>query len=359
MTRVSTHTPRSLEGKSRQHAAGIDSLSKRPGFEPGGGVAVYEIKVFEDVNVVLAGDGAFWWPIPKDLNEAEIVLVEAGVSVASSSGSVEVDIMHFAGSPAGSSNGILTTKISIEPNEYNSKDSASQPVIASGGAYAVAHGDWLRIDVDAAGSGAQGLAVMVGLTPSPLGSVTIQGAKGDPGGVTAWTGQWATSTGYAEGEAVSHNGSAYVAVQGHTSGAASEPGVGVDWEDFWMPLVETELHSSIVYAIDGFGGQLVPGPQPAIRVPYDCTIESVTLLADRIGSVVIDIWKDSYANYPPTDADSITGASPPTITTAVKSEDTTLSGWTTSLLAGDTLIFNVDSVSLIRQLSVILTVRKE
>ena len=354
MTRVSTHTPRSLEGKSRQHAAGIDSLSKRPGFEPGGGVAVYEIKVFEDVNELVAGDGAFWWPIPEDLDGAEIIVVEAGVSTPSSSGSVQVQIRHFQGSPAGSSGDVLTTVISIDVGEYNSKDAAVQPVIA-GGAYEVAHGDWLRIDVDAAGTGAKGLAVMVGATPSPLGSVTIQGAKGDTGGVTSWTGAWSTTTTYVTNESVSHNGTSYVAIQGSTD---VEPGVDVGWEDYWQVLAESGMDAALEWHFDGSGYPIDPGVKTAIEVPWNCTIVEAVLAADRIGSLVVDVWRDTYDNYPPTDADSITGASPPTLNVEQKSRDQVLSGWSTSLVKGDWLIFNVDSCSLVTRGTLSLKVVK-
>jgi hypothetical protein len=71
----------------------------------------------------------------------------------------------------------------------------------------------------------------------------------------------------------------------------------------------------------------------------------VTLLADQSGSIVVDIWKDTYANYPPVDADSITASAVPTISSAAKSQDTSISGWTVAISAGDILGFNVDSIS--------------
>jgi hypothetical protein len=73
------------------------------------------------------------------------------------------------------------------------------------------------------------------------------------------------------------------------------------------------------------------------------------------GSIVIDIWKDSYANYPPTVADTITGSAKPTITTDTKANSSTLTGWTTSVTAGDILYFNVDSVTSIT--NVVLTMK--
>jgi len=93
-----------------------------------------------------------------------------------------------------------------------------------------------------------------------------------------------------------------------------------------------------------------------IEVQMACTITKCTMLADTTGSIVIDIWRDSYSNYPPDDTDSITASSPPTISSAIKSQDSTLSGWATSISAGDILRFNVDSCTDIRKLVLILTV---
>jgi hypothetical protein len=84
-------------------------------------------------------------------------------------------------------------------------------------------------------------------------------------------------------------------------------------------------------------------------VPFNCTITQSTLLADQSGSVVVDIYKCSYSDFaPPThpaSGDKITASAPPTITSAEKSQDTTLTGWTVSLSAGDILGYDVKSAT--------------
>jgi hypothetical protein len=98
--------------------------------------------------------------------------------------------------------------------------------------------------------------------------------------------------------------------------------------------------------IDGGGSTITTGVKGYVECPYAGTIVSATLVIDQSGAIVIDVWKDTYANFPPTDADSITAAAPPTIAASgVKSQDTTLTGWTTSVTAGDMFGFNVDSVT--------------
>ena len=114
--------------------------------------------------------------------------------------------------------------------------------------------------------------------------------------------------------------------------------------------------SAIEFVIDGGGSAITTGVKGFIEVPYACTITAVRLLADQSGSIVVDVWKDTYANYPPTDADSITASAVPTISTATKSEDATLTGWTTSVSVGDILGFNVDSITTCERVTVVLAV---
>ena len=105
------------------------------------------------------------------------------------------------------------------------------------------------------------------------------------------------------------------------------------------------------------------GAQVYVPVDYDCTIEQVTMftLSDTgsvTGSAVVDIWKDTYANYPPTDADSITASATPTISSGIKTQDSTLTGWTTSITAGDILAFNLDSITTATKVAISLKVKK-
>jgi len=104
------------------------------------------------------------------------------------------------------------------------------------------------------------------------------------------------------------------------------------------------------------GGVPSTGIKGDISVPYACRITGVRVLADQVGSAVLDILKDSYANFPPSTGDSIVGSAPPTLASAQASEDTTLAGWTTTLNAGDTLRFNLVSVSAVTRLTITLTV---
>lgn len=114
-------------------------------------------------------------------------------------------------------------------------------------------------------------------------------------------------------------------------------------------VVDLEPTVTFGIGIDGGGSVITTGVKGSIRIPFACTITKWTLLSDDAtptsGSIVVDIWKDSFANHPPTVADTITASAKPTITTATKAESSTLTGWTTAIAAGDILRFNVDSVT--------------
>ena len=117
-------------------------------------------------------------------------------------------------------------------------------------------------------------------------------------------------------------------------------------------------YASIVAVIDGGGSVITTGVKGDVRVPFACVIERASLLADVSGSIVVDIWVDTYANYPPTVADTITASAKPTISTATKAEDTTLTGWTTTLAEGSTIRYNVDSITTCTRVTVELRVRR-
>lgn len=122
---------------------------------------------------------------------------------------------------------------------------------------------------------------------------------------------------------------------------------------------DEKVKAVLSFVIDGGGNVITAGIKGNLEVPFKCTIQSISLLADQVGAIVIDIWKSTYVNFPPMDADSITASAPPTIiATADKSQDFTLSGWTTSLIEGDILRFNVDSATDIQRITLSLKVNK-
>lgn len=131
----------------------------------------------------------------------------------------------------------------------------------------------------------------------------------------------------------------------------------------WTDLTDggtTTLHShaaatrtvSIQFVIDGGGSAITTGLKGFMEVPFAMTITGWTILGDQSGSIVVDVWKDTYANYPPTVGDTIAGTEKPTLSTAIANQDLSLSTWTTAVSAGDILGFNVDSATTVTRVVV-------
>ncbi len=118
------------------------------------------------------------------------------------------------------------------------------------------------------------------------------------------------------------------------------------------------LVSTAGITIDGGGSAITTGVKGYVEVPFSGTITGWTLLADQTGSIVIDVWKDTYANYPPTSGDTITGADKPTISSSNKGQNLSVSSWTTSVTAGDVLGFNVDSCSTITRATLVIRISR-
>jgi hypothetical protein len=120
--------------------------------------AQYEIKVFGDTQALAAGDGVFIWPVPTDVGGMHLSGAEAGVSTVSSSGDITVQIRNITGVVD-----MLLDPITIEAGDFNSSGAAVQPATDSDTPEnaLVARGDRIAIDVDAAGTGAMGLAVIL------------------------------------------------------------------------------------------------------------------------------------------------------------------------------------------------------
>ncbi len=118
--------------------------------------------------------------------------------------------------------------------------------------------------------------------------------------------------------------------------------------------------ATLNYVIDGRGSAIATGAYPPFQFDFSGTIESVTLLGDptHVGSCVLDIWSDAYGNYPPTVADSITASAKPTLSSATKYQDATLTGWDTAITAGDSWIINVDSASTLQYVTLAVKIRR-
>jgi hypothetical protein len=177
-------------------------------------------------------------------------------------------------------------------------------------------------------------------TSGQSGTSGSSGTSGESGtsGTDGTSGQSGTSGSSGTSGESGTSGTDGTSGQSGTSGSSGTSGTS-----------QAGLNFTAVFS--GGGAVIAPGVITYIRAPRTCTITKVTLLADQTGSAVLDIYKDSYANFPPTAADSICASAKPTLSSAIKYEDSTLTGWTTSITAGQVLGFTLDSCSTITQIT--------
>ncbi len=114
-------------------------------------------------------------------------------------------------------------------------------------------------------------------------------------------------------------------------------------------------------AIDGGGSVITTEIKYDFKVPYNLTVTEWTLLGDQSGSIGIEFWKDTYANFPPTVADLVsgtTGTNNPRIVTTTKGQSATLTNWTTTWVQGDIIRVNVASITTLTRCGIGLKVLK-
>ena len=114
-----------------------------------------QLKVMDDATVVTTGNGKLIFCIPPSINGLNLIDADAFVSGVSSSGAVTVMIRNVTQAAD-----MLTTAITIDASENTSYTAATAPVIDTANDD-VATGDLIAIDVDGAGTGADGLGVIL------------------------------------------------------------------------------------------------------------------------------------------------------------------------------------------------------
>ena len=112
----------------------------------------------------------------------------------------------------------------------------------------------------------------------------------------------------------------------------------------------------INFIIDGGGSAITTGVKGFVEIPFAMEIEGWTILGDQSGSIVVDVNRSTFAGFPT--LSSIAGTELPTLSSAQKNQDLSLTTWTTSIAGGDILEFQVDSVATVQRVTVALRGRK-
>lgn len=140
-------------GRLTRRVAKLERLEAAAGQVAGGR---FVIKVFHDTEVVTTGNGKFIFAIPEDIGGANLVVAEAFVTTVSSSGFLTIQIRNVSQAAD-----MLTERIRVDQSEFTSYTASQVPVIDTANDD-VATGDLIAVDVDAAGTLAYGLGVILG-----------------------------------------------------------------------------------------------------------------------------------------------------------------------------------------------------
>lgn len=124
---------------------------------------------------------------------------------------------------------------------------------------------------------------------------------------------------------------------------------------------EAKLVSDLTFIIDGGGVVASTGIAIfGVVVDFPCTITGWTVLTDLSATVTIDVWKDTYANHPPTVADTMVGVGTKPNTSAARKGQSTSPDWDTLTLAsGDVVFVNLDANDNATWISLTLRVRRD
>jgi hypothetical protein len=118
------------------------------------GTARASLQVTSGSGAITTGDGKVYMRVPPELNGMNIISVGLATTSPSTSGVITASIERGRQSSAGSAHtwvDTLSTSITIDANEYDSKDGATAPVINSSNDD-VATGDLLRVNIDTVGT---------------------------------------------------------------------------------------------------------------------------------------------------------------------------------------------------------------
>ncbi len=125
------------------------------------GTKASSIQVIEAATALTTGDGKAYIRIPSALNGMDLVSCAISVFAKSTSGTPTVQLARGRQANATTAHAftdMLSTKLTIDANEFDSKDAAAAAVIDTSNDD-VLTGDLIRIDVDVAGTGTTGLFV--------------------------------------------------------------------------------------------------------------------------------------------------------------------------------------------------------
>jgi hypothetical protein len=109
------------------------------------------LKIYNEASAIASGDGAMYFTVPALLNGMNLVSAGGHLYTAATSGTVQVQVANVT-----SGVDMLTSKLEWDATEKDTNTANSAAVINTSND-GVATGEEIRVDIDAAASGAKGM----------------------------------------------------------------------------------------------------------------------------------------------------------------------------------------------------------
>ena len=116
-----------------------------------------------------------------------------------------------------------------------------------------------------------------------------------------------------------------------------------------------DLTRTVNYVIDSGSLPMQTGDKGKLTIDVTGVIEQIRVLSDQTGDITFEIEKTTFANYP--NFSTMTGGNRVQLTNTDKYFDDVLNNWTSTIVAGDILRFNVISVNNIRRILISLKLK--
>jgi hypothetical protein len=271
------------------------------------------------VHVVEIDDAS---PVVETVSEPVVVVLGSGASVIEE---IDIDTERILGrvSPgAGPTEQLTSTQATTLINEFTRSEKGLVPPPGGSGTDRYLREDGTWSEPEGGGSGS--------LTAVTGDEVNIHVDNTDP-----------------TQPVVSMSDMPQATVKGRAAGAGEGQPVNLNLEELRDILNLGSFSEVRGASFTGFNAPIyTPVNDVSITIKEDCYIRRVVMLTKGgIGDCVVDIWKEEYADYPATVAETICAATKPTIVDGIKYKDVTLTDWDTALSADDTVTFHLESSS--------------
>ena len=125
---------------------------------------------------------------------------------------------------------------------------------------------------------------------------------------------------------------------------------------FIIALATTaDLTRTINYVVDSGSIAMLSGNKGSVTLDVSGVIETLTILSDQQGDLIIDIKKSNYTDFPT--FSSIVGGVYPQMSNSRKVRDDVVNNWDTTLVSGDILTFDVIAVNNINRFLISLKLK--